>query len=59
MDGMSTVVVGSAQVVLVVDEEYRSQFFALQERDHRLVFADPGKERQDSVFNGLQKVRTN
>ncbi|KAA8498820.1 2-C-methyl-D-erythritol 4-phosphate cytidylyltransferase, chloroplastic [Porphyridium purpureum] len=40
-------------LVLVVDAAYRDRFSHLREH---LQFADPGKERQDSVFNGLQKI---
>lgn len=46
---------GVSQVVLVLDEGYRDQFSDYA-KDERLVFADPGKERQDSVSNGLGKV---
>ena len=46
---------GVSQIVLVLDKGYRDQF-SQYEKDERLVFADPGKERQDSVSNGLGKV---
>ncbi|CAM9142989.1 unnamed protein product, partial [Sphacelaria rigidula] len=47
---------GISQLVLVLDEQYRDKFEGLRKTEKRLVFADPGKERQDSVFNALQKV---
>lgn len=40
-------------LVMVVDAAYRDKFANL---GNRVKFADPGKERQDSVFNGLQQV---
>ena len=45
-------------LVLVIAEEFRAMDFvaAASERDSRLIFADPGKERQDSVSNGLNAV---
>ena len=45
-------------LVLVIAEEFRSLDFvvAAAARDSRLTFADPGKERQDSVSNGLDAV---
>lgn len=39
---------GVETVVLVIDKQYRDDF-----AQYDVVFADPGKERQDSVFNGL------
>ncbi|CAM9148004.1 unnamed protein product [Laminaria digitata] len=47
---------GVSQLVLVLDERYRPMLEDLQGREPRLVFADPGTERQDSVYNALQKV---
>lgn len=47
---------GISQLVLVLDKEYRDGFEDLRKSEKRLVFADPGKERQDSVYNALQKV---
>eukprot|EP00904_Undaria_pinnatifida_P004701 jgi/Undpi1/14231/HiC_scaffold_9.g03880.m1 len=47
---------GVSQLVLVLDERYRPMLADLQGREPRLVFADPGTERQDSVYNALQKV---
>ncbi|CAM9704651.1 unnamed protein product [Chrysoparadoxa australica] len=48
---------GVERIVLVIDEQYRDQFASYQAEDPRLVFADPGKERQDSVYNGLQGIQ--
>ncbi|CAM9790223.1 unnamed protein product [Discosporangium mesarthrocarpum] len=47
---------GVHQIVMVLDEQYRDLFQDLQQQEPRLVFADPGKERQDSVYNALQQV---
>jgi len=46
------------KLVLVIAEEFRTLDFvaAAKARDPRVVFADPGKERQDSVSNGLAGV---
>jgi len=47
---------GVKEVVLVVAPEYRDDFKGLADsapNGAKLVFADPGKERQDSVSNGL------
>lgn len=51
--GMSEV----SQLVVVVEAHYRDAFAAqVDSLGPRLVFADPGRERQDSVFNGLRHV---
>uniref|UniRef100_A0A7S1UCG6 2-C-methyl-D-erythritol 4-phosphate cytidylyltransferase, chloroplastic n=2 Tax=Phaeomonas parva TaxID=124430 RepID=A0A7S1UCG6_9STRA len=47
---------GVSQIVLVLDEQYRGEWKKFAAADERFVFADPGKERQDSVENGLSKV---
>eukprot|EP00752_Nemacystus_decipiens_P006067 g5475.t1 len=47
---------GVSQVILVLDEQYRPMLQDLAGRESRLVFADPGTERQGSVYNALQKV---
>ncbi|CAM9726804.1 unnamed protein product [Ectocarpus fasciculatus] len=47
---------GVSQLILVLDEQYRPMLQDLQKREGRLVFADPGLERQHSVYNALQKV---
>ncbi|CAN0131821.1 unnamed protein product [Pylaiella littoralis] len=47
---------GVSQLILVLDEQYRPMLEDLQSRESRLVFADPGTERQESVYNALQKV---
>ncbi|KAJ1460628.1 2-C-methyl-D-erythritol 4-phosphate cytidylyltransferase [Pelagophyceae sp. CCMP2097] len=44
---------GVGQLVLVINAEYRDMF--AKYTDARLVFADPGKERQDSVKSGFAK----
>ncbi|GAB5037288.1 2-c-methyl-d-erythritol 4-phosphate cytidylyltransferase [Nannochloropsis oceanica] len=44
---------GINRIVIVLDQSYRKDFAFLQETDPRIVFADPGKERQDSVLNGF------
>jgi 2-C-methyl-D-erythritol 4-phosphate cytidylyltransferase len=45
-----------SNIVIVLDESYRDEYAAVVQGDSRIVWADPGAERQDSVFNGLQKV---
>eukprot|EP00746_Dinoflagellata_sp_MGD_P049114 gnl/MRDRNA2_/MRDRNA2_222377_c0_seq1.p1 gnl/MRDRNA2_/MRDRNA2_222377_c0~~gnl/MRDRNA2_/MRDRNA2_222377_c0_seq1.p1 ORF type:complete len:251 (+),score=53.29 gnl/MRDRNA2_/MRDRNA2_222377_c0_seq1:73-753(+) len=44
---------GVGRIVVVLDEQHRSDFAELQQKDPRIVFANPGTERQDSVCNGL------
>jgi 2-C-methyl-D-erythritol 4-phosphate cytidylyltransferase len=49
-----------AKVVLVMNEEYSGEFEHLVGGSGgRLIFADPGIERQGSVENGLNKVSEN
>jgi len=43
------------EIVIVCHSSYRSFFDTYQ--DDRIHFALPGKERQDSVWNGLQELR--
>ena len=43
------------QVVVVTSEEEREEFVKLVS-DERIVYTHGGKERQDSVYNGLQLV---
>ena len=45
-----------SQIVLVVSEEHRGRFKKWT-TSQRFTFADPGSERQDSVYNGLSRVR--
>lgn len=46
------------EIVVVCDPSYRDVFTSAQlPRAVPLSFALPGKERQDSVFNGLQAIR--
>mmetsp|Transcript_5146 Transcript_5146/g.7126 ORF Transcript_5146/g.7126 Transcript_5146/m.7126 type:complete len:287 (-) Transcript_5146:132-992(-) len=47
------------EVVLVVDESYHEDYVDLSSSRCQLHFASPGKERQDSVYNGLQKATVN
>lgn len=48
------------ELILVLDEQYRGDFEHYQtDLPCDFAFADPGKERQDSVYNGLQKVSKN
>ena len=43
-------------IVIVLDESYRAEYEYLLRLDSRITWADPGIERQDSVFNGISKV---
>lgn len=45
-----------SEIVIVLDESYRSDFANILSEDRRISWADPGVERQDSVYNGLQKL---
>lgn len=45
-----------SNIVIVLDESYRDEYATVVQGDSRIAWADPGAERQDSVFNGLQKV---
>ena len=48
---------GIERVVLVIAEEFRDlDFLKKYTADERLVFASPGKERQNSVENGLAGI---
>mmetsp|Transcript_18829 Transcript_18829/g.45247 ORF Transcript_18829/g.45247 Transcript_18829/m.45247 type:complete len:306 (-) Transcript_18829:251-1168(-) len=47
---------GVDSITIVIAEEYRDMFDDIVKKDDRIRFAGPGKERQDSVFNGLQQV---
>lgn len=42
------------EIVIVCEDEYQELFASYQEVP--ILFASPGKERQDSVFSGLQKL---
>ncbi|KAK9678018.1 hypothetical protein RND81_11G182300 [Saponaria officinalis] len=45
------------EIVVVCDPSYRDIFEGAQEKIHvGLKFTEPGKERQDSVYSGLQAV---
>lgn len=43
-------------IVIVLDESYREEFSDILRNDNRISWADPGTERQDSVFNGLNVI---
>jgi 2-C-methyl-D-erythritol 4-phosphate cytidylyltransferase len=43
-------------IIIVLDESYRAEFNHILEEDPRICWADPGTERQDSVFNGLHEI---
>lgn len=45
-----------SNIVIVLDESYRNEYANEVANDKRISWADPGSERQDSVFNGLNKV---
>ncbi len=45
-----------SNIVIVLDESYRDEYDHLLKEDSRITWADPGQERQDSVFNGLNKI---
>lgn len=43
-------------IIIVLDESYREEYSHILAEDSRISWADPGTERQDSVFNGLSQV---
>jgi 2-C-methyl-D-erythritol 4-phosphate cytidylyltransferase len=45
-----------SSIVIVLDESYREEYQYLLREDSRIVWANPGKERQDSVYNGIQAI---
>ena len=45
-----------SNIIIVLDESYREEFSHILAEDSRISWADPGTERQDSVFNGLNCV---
>jgi len=45
-----------SNIVIVLDESYRDEYKDIVNNDKRIKWADPGAERQDSVFNGLSQV---
>lgn len=45
-----------SSIAIVLDESYREDYQHLLQEDSRITWADPGKERQDSVFNGIQAI---
>ena len=45
-----------SSIVIVLDESNREEYQYLLREDSRIVWANPGKERQDSVYNGIQAI---
>ena len=45
-----------SNIVIVLDESYRHEYSDIISRDQRISWADPGVERQGSVFNGLKEI---
>mmetsp|Transcript_628 Transcript_628/g.724 ORF Transcript_628/g.724 Transcript_628/m.724 type:complete len:314 (+) Transcript_628:184-1125(+) len=45
-----------SNIVIVLDESFREEYNHILAEDSRICWADPGIERQGSVFNGLNKV---
>jgi len=45
-----------SSIVIVLDESYRNEYQYLLQEDSRISWANPGKERQDSVYNGIQAI---
>ena len=45
-----------SSIVIVLDESFRAEYEEVVAKDKRIRWADPGTERQDSVFNALQRV---
>lgn len=45
-----------SNIVIVLDESSRDEYKDLLAADSRIVWADPGVERQDSVYNGLNHI---
>jgi 2-C-methyl-D-erythritol 4-phosphate cytidylyltransferase len=45
-----------SSIVIVLDESFRVEYEAVASSDARIRWADPGTERQDSVYNALQQV---
>lgn len=45
-----------SSIAIVLDESFRPEYEYILQEDDRICWADPGTERQDSVFNGLSKI---
>jgi hypothetical protein len=45
-----------SNIIIVLDESFREEYNHILAEDSRICWADPGIERQGSVFNGLNKV---
>jgi 2-C-methyl-D-erythritol 4-phosphate cytidylyltransferase len=43
-------------IIIVLDETFRNEYQAFVRSDPRISWANPGAERQDSVYNGLLKT---
>jgi 2-C-methyl-D-erythritol 4-phosphate cytidylyltransferase len=43
-------------IIIVLDESFREEFQDVVDADSRIRWANPGVERQDSVFNGLNAI---
>ena len=57
LDTLPAAGLGPAQVVLVMDPKYQPEYQSIVDQyEGKLVFANPGKERQGSVENGLNKL---
>ena len=51
--GMTSIV---SSIVIVLDKSFRDEYQHIVDKDRRIRWADPGKERQDSVFSGLSRI---
>lgn len=51
--GMTGIV---SDIVIVLDESYRDEYDHIIQADPKIKWADPGIERQDSVYNGLHAI---
>ncbi|MGN1299249.1 MAG: 2-C-methyl-D-erythritol 4-phosphate cytidylyltransferase, partial [Candidatus Scatovivens sp.] len=47
------------KIVVVIDKEYINYSEILKQEDSKIVFADNGKERYDSVKNGFDFIKHN
>jgi 2-C-methyl-D-erythritol 4-phosphate cytidylyltransferase len=45
-----------SNIIIVLDESFREEYNHILAEDNRICWADPGIERQGSVFNGLNAV---
>jgi len=57
LDALPSVGCEAAKVVLVMDPKYQPEYQSVVDKyEGKLVFANPGEERQGSVENGLNKL---